>query len=167
MIVEFPREMLAVGIDDMRIHIGYHPALGMTGITLYRLDIAAAELQFDARAAVAQAVKYNRLEIVFRDQTFHLLRNLMFFIRSAVGLRNDEMIVLIFIRKVSFLLFLHAAVFQKRVNHRFRNENLPHTAFGLWCFQNERGSRVGFLPLREWEKDIISPVLAQGCFLLL
>ena len=78
MIVEFPREMLAVGIHHMRIHIGYHPALGMAGITLYCLNVAA-DFQFDARAAVAQAVKYDRLETVLGDQLFHLLRNLVFF----------------------------------------------------------------------------------------
>ena len=133
MIVEFPGEMLAVGIDHMGIHIGYHPALGMTGITLYCLN-AAADFQFNARAAVAQAVKYNRLEIVFGDQMLHLLRNLMFFIRPSVVMGNDEMEVSIQFPQLVLQSLLTSLYALQLFDNAFRKINGPDAALRLRRF---------------------------------
>lgn len=64
-LIEFYLKVLGAlptaGIDDVTIPLCNHLCLGVTGITLYSLDVAAGQHQFVADTAMPQTVKgYNR-----------------------------------------------------------------------------------------------------------
>ena len=59
---------LSVFVMGVGIEIRHHPGLRMTGITLHRFDVAAADLKTQRCAAVTQAMEDNRRQIVFCDQ---------------------------------------------------------------------------------------------------
>lgn len=80
----------------MRIEVGYHSRLSVTGITLYGLNIAAADLQLQRGAAVAKAVKYNRTQIMICNQLPKQSGDLTFFIGASVFMRNDKSIIGVF-----------------------------------------------------------------------
>ena len=58
LVFQLERKLSAVLMVDMCIQIGHHPRLRVAGISLHGLDIPAAELQLDRRAAMAQAVRF-------------------------------------------------------------------------------------------------------------
>ena len=59
---------LSVFVMGVGIEVRDHPGLRMTGITLHRFDVAAADLKLQRCAAVTQAMEDNRRQIVFCDQ---------------------------------------------------------------------------------------------------
>ena len=88
--------MLAAAIHDMAIYIRDHVCLCMSGVTLYSFDVAAADLELHTGAAVTQAVKDNRSEVVRLDKGFHLLTDIVFFKWSSVVACDDQIEVLIY-----------------------------------------------------------------------
>ena len=72
MLIEHLLEFLcidsAVIIKDVGISLGNHRCLGVSGISLYRLDITAAQLQFVCSAGMAKTMKHNRLKVAFSDE---------------------------------------------------------------------------------------------------
>ena len=62
--------MLAAAIHDMAIYIRNHVRLRMSSVALHCLDVTAADFEFHAGAAVAQAVKDNWSEIVGLNEGF-------------------------------------------------------------------------------------------------
>ena len=59
---------LSVFVMGVGIEIRHHPGLRMTGITLHRFDVAAADLKLQRCVVVTQATEDNRRQIVFCDQ---------------------------------------------------------------------------------------------------
>ena len=55
-------------INDMRVYIGDHINLGMTGVSLYRLDVTAIQLKLIGNTGMAKTVEYYRRKIMFPDQ---------------------------------------------------------------------------------------------------
>lgn len=55
---------LSVFVDDMGVDVRYHADLGVAGISLDRLDVAAVELEFVGHAGMTEAVKHDFRQIV-------------------------------------------------------------------------------------------------------
>lgn len=91
----------AIGVENMTVDICHHITYCVTGVALYTLYIAAAYFQFNACTAVAQRMKDDRAEIKVSVEVFQFAVNLPRFIRTAIILCNDQIVVLIFIGKVT------------------------------------------------------------------
>ena len=61
--IHFPSQMAAICVHNMAVNVSYHLTLCVTRVTLDTLDVTTADLQLQACAAVAQAVKDHRAEI--------------------------------------------------------------------------------------------------------
>ena len=58
----------AILMMGMGIKACYHPCLGVPGVALNGLDVAAADLQLQRGAAMAQAVEYYWTQIMLSDK---------------------------------------------------------------------------------------------------
>ena len=80
----------------------YLPVIAKTSISalvtvLNSLDITAAQFQLQRRTAVAQAVEYNRPQVILPDQLVEALVDHSLFIGIPIDLRHDQSIIFIFI----------------------------------------------------------------------
>ena len=65
--VHFMRNELSILVKAMGISVCYHSGLSVSRIPLNSLDITAAQFQLQRRTAVAQAVEYNRPQVILPD----------------------------------------------------------------------------------------------------
>lgn len=99
------RDQFAICVKAMGIGICHHSCLCMPGISLYGLDVAPAELQFERGAGVPQGVKHHRPKLIFFDQTIKHLVDVPNLIRPPIDLANNQIVVLIGVPK-HFLIFV-------------------------------------------------------------
>ena len=78
-----------VFVVRMRVKVGYHSRLSMTGISLNSLDIAAADLQLQRSAAMAKTMKYNRTQIMVCNQLPQQSGDLALLVGASIFMRND------------------------------------------------------------------------------
>lgn len=86
-VVDLLRKVLAVIRHDVGVDICHHAGLCMAGVTLYGFDIAAADLQLQTGAAVAETVEHDGLQTMLSDQAAELVHDLTGLHRPAVVLR--------------------------------------------------------------------------------
>lgn len=100
MFIDLFGQMPAVGVKNMAVNVCDHIADSVPGVALNAFDIAFAYLEFDTCTAVAQRMKDDRAEIKVSVEHFQFAVDLPRFIRTAVILCNDQIVVLIFIGQV-------------------------------------------------------------------
>ena len=74
----------------------------MSGVVLNSLDVTAADLEFQAGAAVAQTVKNNWPEIVGLNEGFQFFADVVFFKWPSVVSCDDKIEILI--HRADFIL---------------------------------------------------------------
>lgn len=97
MIIHLFCQTLTVIVHDMAVNIRDHIRLSMSGVALHRFDIAAADAELETCAAVPQAMKNDRFQVMLGNECLQFLSNLMFLIWSAVILSDYDIVILIFV----------------------------------------------------------------------
>ena len=100
MFIDLFGQMPAVGVKNMAVNICDHIADSVPGVALNAFDVALAYLEFDTCAAMSKRMKDDRAEIKVSVEVFQFAVNLPRFIRTAIILCNDQIVVLIFIGQV-------------------------------------------------------------------
>ena len=84
-------------VMGMGIEVCYHPCLGVPSIALNGLDVAAADLQLQRGAAMAQAVEYYWTQIMLSDKLSQQSGDLTLFIWPPIVMRDGQAVIGIFI----------------------------------------------------------------------
>lgn len=87
--LHFLSQSAAIFVVGVGVEVSNHSGLGMSRVALYRFDIAAADLQFQRGAAVAQTMKYHRFQVMFTDQRPEQGHDLALLIGAAVLVCDD------------------------------------------------------------------------------
>lgn len=100
LLIDLFGQMLTVGIKNMAVYVRDHITDSVSGVALNAFNIALAYLEFDTCAAMSKRMKDDRAEIKVSVELFQFAVDLPRFIRTAVILCNDQIVVLIFIGQV-------------------------------------------------------------------
>lgn len=123
-----PRVIPPVFIKDMRINLGDHGGLGVTGVTLYGFYITAVKLQLVCDAGMTKAVENNLWQIMLIDQARKSLLDDRGFPGRPAGGADDQVVIEVFVSEIIFRVILLAFEIHKHPGNGRWQEYLTDAA---------------------------------------